>query len=102
MKALALRCSSSCADSTCPHLNENGNLVSNRNHLLHLPHLRGEVQRRHARLVRNVHVGVCVEQQPRCFDVAEACGVVQGGTAVALRAKCGSRESTREKLNAGA
>ena len=78
MKALALRCSSSCADSTCPHLNEKGNLVSNRNHLLHLPHLRGEVQRRHARLVRHVHVGVCVEQQPRCFDVAEACGVVLG------------------------
>jgi hypothetical protein len=50
-----------------------------------LPHLRGEVQGRHARFVRRVHFSACVQQLAGGVDVAVAGSVVQRCAAVALR-----------------
>ena len=49
-----------------------------------LPHLRREVQRRHARFISDVHVGACVQQLEGGVAVAVARSVVQRGAAVAL------------------
>jgi hypothetical protein len=50
-----------------------------------LPHLRGEVQGRHARFVCGVDLSACVQQLAGGVDVAVAGSVVQRRAAVALR-----------------
>lgn len=50
-----------------------------------LPHLRGEVQGSHARLVRHIHIRPSVKQLQRRLHVAVASGVVQRSATVALR-----------------
>ncbi len=63
-----------------------------------LPHLRGEVQRGHARFVRYVDFRACVKQLAGGLDVAVAGSVVQCGTTVALAKKSQAELERRERV----